>query len=104
MQKKPQSKFCPIYHKASAVLLNSLALVAGSTLTFGIVCVLILAWAVAGIFVHDNQIWQISMQVMHQLEIHFDLLHTAHSKLPWVLPKKNHPACLLSTHTVFATT
>ena len=93
MQKKRQSKFWPIYHEASAVLLNSLALVAGSTLTFGIVCTLILAWAVAGIFVHDNQIWQISMQVLHQLENHFVHLSNPCCKLPCILPLLDHLDC-----------
>ncbi|KAL3151416.1 low-affinity Fe(2+) transport protein [Trebouxia sp. C0009 RCD-2024] len=58
----PRSRVWSLYHKFSAVLLNTLALFAGSTATFALVCVLIIAWAVGGVFVHDNDIWQISMQ------------------------------------------
>lgn len=62
-QEEAASGFWMLYHKLSAVLLNTLAAIAGSSATFGFVCALIVSWAIAGIFVHDNDIWQISMQV-----------------------------------------
>ena len=62
-QEDAASGFWMLYHKLSAVLLNTLAAIAGSSATFGVVCALIVSWAIAGIFVHDNDIWQISMQV-----------------------------------------
>lgn len=64
LQDTPFSGFWAVYQRSSAVLLNSLAAIAGSSVTFGMALALILAWAIGGIFVHDNDIWQISMQVI----------------------------------------
>ena len=50
------------YYRASAFCLHNLAYFAGSSWTFGLVLLLIGGWAVAGIFLHGNEIWQIVMQ------------------------------------------
>lgn len=57
------SRFWSLYHRASSVTLNGLAVCAGSSVTFFIVACLIAGWAISAAWVSGKQIWQISMQV-----------------------------------------
>ena len=57
------SRFWSLYHRASSVTLDGLAVCAGSSVTFFIVACLITGWAISAAWVSGMQIWQISMQV-----------------------------------------
>ena len=59
---KVQTSKPSAYYRASAFCLHNLAYLAGSSWTFGLLLLLIGGWAIAGIFLHGNEIWQIVMQ------------------------------------------